>query len=149
MAGRPIPNDMKALRRSLESFGFTIKICGPKMFIINEFSTEVFVASRRSRLGYFGLNRVDREMWEMTGAEGVVVFQNIIVQELTKWMYDYALELRAEGKLILRKKKERPAVTITRRDARDYTHEYELRKIREKKKKQAERKSRRYQREEE
>ena len=127
MAGAPMSLEILNLRRAVTSFGYVVRVRANKLFFVNPHAEEVFIATKRPKPGFYALNRVDRDMWETMGAEGVLIFQNIITQELIKWLYEYAVECRKKGAECFTKRSDMPLVTIGRRIGRDHHKEYEQR----------------------
>ena len=89
--GRAKDRDVEHLRQSVASFGFTVVARGIRLFVIWPDATEVYICKKLPRSGFWELNRVDRQLWEIHGALGIPVFEYISIQEIIKWFYDLAL----------------------------------------------------------
>lgn len=132
MQGKAKDRDVNHLRQAVHSFGFTVVARGIRVFVVPPDGEEIFVCRKLQRQGFWELNRVDRNLWELYGAVGISVFEYISIQELIKWFYDMALEIPEimDGQRL--KAKECGALATNadmlrlRGRARDHKHERKL-----------------------
>lgn len=90
--GRVGDADVRQLKKIVSSFGFTVVARGVRIFVIWPGAQEVYICRKLPRLGFWELNKVDRNLWELHGALGIHVFAYIGVQELIRWFYELALQ---------------------------------------------------------
>lgn len=130
--GKAKDRDVEHLRQSVASFGFTVVARGCRVFILWPDATEVYICRKLPRPGFWELNRVDRQLWELHGAVGIPVFEYISIIELITWFYELALQnpiimeglkLHAKDAGNLKTNAERIAA---RGRPRDLKHEYAL-----------------------
>lgn len=130
--GRAKDRDVEHMRQSLASFGFTVVARVDRVFIVWPDATEVYICKKLPRLGFWELNRVDRQLWETHGALGIPVFEYISTVEAITWFYELALQtpVIVEGLKLCAKDAGNlttHAARITARGRkRDLKHEYEL-----------------------
>lgn len=90
--GRAANPDVNHLRVSIASFGFTVVTRLNRIFVIYPGSEKVYICKKLARQGFWELNEVNRNLWELYGALGISIFPYISVQELIKWFYELALD---------------------------------------------------------
>lgn len=95
MARKARDPEVQQLRESLKSFGFTIVTRLNRIFVVWAGAEQIYICKKLPRSGFWELNVVDRNLWEIHGALGIHVFQYISIQEIIKWFYDLALQTPA------------------------------------------------------
>ena len=89
--GQAGDRDVERLRQAISSFGFTVVARGIRIFVLWPDATELFICKKLTRIGYWELSKVNRELWEIHGAIGLPVFEYISIQDIMKWFYELAL----------------------------------------------------------